>query len=172
LGMLSSMQPQLTDQQPGSSSFAGLLSALTAAKASPENAFTGDLENDVATLSYERALQNHARYKSSEAPALPSMQHAATTPKPERTPISEKKSNHVRKCASVTIRMSQDEFAQLQRRATEANLTVSAYLRSCTFEAEALRAEVKQTLAELRNIPATPRQPESVLPKWLRAIRR
>jgi len=32
----------------------------------------------------------------------------------------------------------------------EAGLTVSAYLRSCTFEAEALRAQVKEALAELR----------------------
>jgi hypothetical protein len=28
-------------------------------------------------------------------------------------------------------------------------LTVSAYLRSCTFEAEALRAQVKEVLAQL-----------------------
>jgi hypothetical protein len=54
------------------------------------------------------------------------------------------------KCASITIRLSQDECAQLRQRAAEAGLTVSAYLRSCTFEAESLRAMVKDTLAQLR----------------------
>jgi hypothetical protein len=46
--------------------------------------------------------------------------------------------------------MNRAECAQLRTRAAEAGLTVSAYLRSCTFEAESLRAQVKETLAELR----------------------
>jgi hypothetical protein len=54
------------------------------------------------------------------------------------------------KSASVTIRLSQEEATQLHRRAAEAGLTVSAYLRSCTFEAESLRALVKDTMAQLR----------------------
>jgi hypothetical protein len=53
------------------------------------------------------------------------------------------------KRSSITIRMSEEECAQLHRRAAEAGLTVSAYLRSCTFEAEALRAQVKEVLAQL-----------------------
>jgi predicted DNA binding CopG/RHH family protein len=53
-----------------------------------------------------------------------------------------------RKSASVTIRMTQEECDQLQQRAVAAGLTVSAYLRSCTFEAEALRAQVKAALAQ------------------------
>ncbi len=52
--------------------------------------------------------------------------------------------------ASVTIRMSRTECAQLHQRAAEAGLTVSAYLRSCALEAEALRAQVKQAMAEIR----------------------
>jgi hypothetical protein len=56
------------------------------------------------------------------------------------------------KDASITIRMSKAECAQLHRRAAEAGLTVSAYLRSCTFEAESLRAMVKDTLARLRSV--------------------
>lgn len=55
-----------------------------------------------------------------------------------------------RKSASVTLRMSDAECEQLQQRAAEAGLTVSAYLRSCAFEVEALRAQVKETLAQLR----------------------
>jgi hypothetical protein len=46
--------------------------------------------------------------------------------------------------------MSKVECEQLHRRAADAGLSVSAYLRSCTFEAESLRAMVKDTLAELR----------------------
>jgi len=56
------------------------------------------------------------------------------------------------KSASITIRLSQAECAQLRTRAAEAGLTVSAYLRSCTFEAESLRALVKDTMAQLRSV--------------------
>jgi hypothetical protein len=54
------------------------------------------------------------------------------------------------KSASITIRLSKVECTQLRIRAAEAGLTVSAYLRSCTFETESLRALVKDTLAQLR----------------------
>jgi len=50
----------------------------------------------------------------------------------------------------VTIRLSEAECARLRRRATEAGLTVSAYLRSCALEADKLRAQVKAALAELK----------------------
>ena len=55
------------------------------------------------------------------------------------------------KSTSITIRLSIPECLQLRQRAGEAGLTVSAYLRSCTFEAESLRALVKDTLANLRS---------------------
>jgi hypothetical protein len=55
-----------------------------------------------------------------------------------------------KRSASVTLRLSAAECAQLKQRAAEAGLTLSAYVRSCTFEAEALRAQVKQALKELR----------------------
>jgi predicted DNA binding CopG/RHH family protein len=51
---------------------------------------------------------------------------------------------------SVTIRLSKAECARLHRRATEAGVTISAYMRSCTFEAETLRAQVKAVLVELK----------------------
>jgi hypothetical protein len=54
-----------------------------------------------------------------------------------------------RKSASITIRLSKPECAQIHRRAAGAGLTVSAYLRSCILEAESLRAQVKETLAQL-----------------------
>jgi hypothetical protein len=54
--------------------------------------------------------------------------------------------------------MSEVECEQLKRRAAEAGLTISAYLRSCTFEADSLRAEVKKTLAEMRTRGPAERQ--------------
>lgn len=72
-------------------------------------------------------------------PALPEAAHPVPTPFERNL-----------KSASITIRMSKDEAAQLHRRAAEAGLTVSAYLRSCTFEAESLRAMVKDTMAQLK----------------------
>jgi hypothetical protein len=146
--------------------FAGLLTALASVKPTELPRWNDDDNpKDVATLSYENALRKHARYKSGDAeeitttqpPAsrsarigaaikneMPLRQAATLAPKGERD----------RKCASVTIRMSHSECEQLRERAAEAGLTISAYLRSCTFEADSLRAQVKQTLAELRSTHA------------------
>jgi hypothetical protein len=60
------------------------------------------------------------------------------------------------KRASVTIRLTEPECAQMRRRAAEAGLTVSAYLRSCAFEVETLRTQVKETLAQLREPAPAP----------------
>lgn len=59
-----------------------------------------------------------------------------------------------RKTASVTIRLSAAENTQLHERAAAAGMTASAYLRSCLFEAEALRAQVKEALDQFRAVPA------------------
>jgi len=144
-----------------------------------------DLADDVATLSYENALRTHARYKpitpgdwGLAQPSEPQTCRACGARRSDPTASAETeaqladssllndpagKSSHAhftmnrsdKKCASITIRMSEGECEQLKRRAAEAGLTISAYLRSCAFEAEALRAEVKKTLAEMRK-PATP----------------
>jgi hypothetical protein len=73
---------------------------------------------------------------------------------------------------SVTIRLSKAECARLHKHAAEAGVTVSAYLRSCTFEAEALRAEVKTALAELRSAalidqPAAPANERRTFWGWV-----
>jgi predicted DNA binding CopG/RHH family protein len=138
-----------------------------------------DLADDFATLSYERAMRSHARYSASEfddrsltqAPGLespplheelrdeessfaqtrpPTASQTRTKLEPE---VSRRKATAYErnlKNASITIRLSKAEYDQLHERAGEAGLTVSAYLRSCTFEAESLRAQVKETLAQLR----------------------
>jgi hypothetical protein len=142
------------------------------------------LADDVATLSYENALRTHARYRSTdptdrsltqpvepipfetyelaqvpeapEAKASIPLSSSPAIPVPE--PVSARQPAPLfeqnLKSASVTIRLSQAECAQLHRRAAEAGLTVSAYLRSCTFEAESLRAMVKETMAQLKSATA------------------
>jgi hypothetical protein len=79
-----------------------------------------------------------------------------TTPKPRPEAAHRRTKAYERnlKNASITVRLSQAEYEQLQERAAEAGLSVSAYLRSCTFEAESLRAQVKETLAQLRTATA------------------
>ena len=147
------------------------------------------LADDYATLSYESALRARTRYRSgnpsdrsltqssdpgpihiheafsADAPtAAPAATPQAIAPssadaEPWAThgPATAQDTNL--KCASITIRMSKAECAQLRKRAAEAGLTVSAYLRSCTFEAESLRAMVKDTLAQLR--PEPPKRKET-----------
>ncbi len=78
-----------------------------------------------------------------------------------------------RKTASITIRLTEAEEAQLQERAAAAQLTVSAYLRSCIFEAESLRAQVKQALSQMKVTAAlSPRvsdEPQSTVRSGWRA---
>lgn len=148
-------------------SFAGLLASLTLKKKDPLD----DLEPDVATLTYDSALRAHARYRPDqypekdsppkpikEAPACDAaFQPESSSPAGALTK-PESKLEQSRKRSSITIRLTQSECAQLQQRAAEAGLTLSAYLRSCTVEVDALRAQVKQALAELRaSRPPQPR---------------
>jgi hypothetical protein len=164
-----------------SQNFAGLLAALAAPAQKPPPAWHEDeLADDVTSLSYESALRAHARYRyapsSDESPApganpprrnaereVPINSVLAADPVPRcaappnaaaeaataRVPSTPCERNV--KSASITIRMSQAECAQLHQRAAEAGLTISAYLRSCTLEAESLRAMVKETMAQLRS---------------------
>lgn len=160
------------------SSFAGMLASLTSPDPSPATGWNADdLADDVATLSYENALRAHARYKpgiKDDWDLAPSVETqtcrtcGARRSDPADSAQAKARSadlnnpagnfSHAhftinrsdRKCASITIRMSEGECEQLKMRAAEAGLTISAYLRSCTFEADSLRAEVKKTLAEMR----------------------
>jgi predicted DNA binding CopG/RHH family protein len=211
--MLQTMQqPARSEPSP---TFAGILAALAAPgqKRPPARDLDG-LEDDVATLSYERALRAHTRYRApdptdraltqpagAERPrsyeltadaadsaartataqlALFAETHADTAAANEVLTLNEASTAHNRnlKCASITIRVSKAECAQLRARAAEAGLTISAYLRSCTLEAESLRAQVKDTLAQLRSegpTELTPRetQPDPALARgsWIGRLR-
>lgn len=183
--MLQSMRPQNTPLEPSSTAtgFAGILAAFTASGAQRPHDGIDNLEDDIATLSYERTLQAHARSRPtdlgpSDFSHYPGTQSSAPPPDQTSTPElpdpapGTNKPEHARKCASVTVRMSLAEHAQLQQRAAEADLTVSAYLRSCTFEAEALRTQVKQALAALRIQQPSARSPLPFGHRWLRFLHR
>jgi hypothetical protein len=172
--------------------FAELLASLAALK-EPDEPSEDPLADDVATLSYERALQTQERRRNPatlSAPPAGSDQFGAGSnggqchldhPIKKRATKSTASASgapetataaacHERKCASITVRMSQEEGRLLRERAAEAGITVSAYLRSCAFEVETLRAQVKQTVAELRaaNSAATPGKRRSgVAGRWL-----
>jgi len=132
--------------------FAGLLASL----ASPHEQDTpwndDQLADDVATISYEHALHTHARLRPGSSDAAAAAR-GFDPPVVSEPPGKGGFDFHSRplKTASITIRLSATECAQLRTRATEAGITVSAYLRSCTLEVESLRAQVKEALAELRN---------------------
>jgi hypothetical protein len=165
------MQPSQATPSPPTRSFAGLLADFAAPeKKFPPSRDLDGLEDDVATLTYEHALRAHARYRppADPPPKIPTQlpNSCALEDRAEAGPLSigdsspqrcpspsplPAQSSAGRKQASVTVRLTHEEDLQLRQRAAEAGLTVSAYLRSCAFEVDALRSQVKQTLAELRD---------------------
>ena len=137
-------------------SFADLLASITG-KLQSDGWDDSGLANDVSTISYEQALRaaRHGRMPvemSNRKVAGDGDEAVKGGSRVVRTVVSGEK---VRKGASVTIRITAEEQSQLQERAAAANLSVSAYLRSCIFEAEALRAEVKGALAQLQSAHAS-----------------
>ena len=152
----SSIAGNSTERGPHSAetSFAELLSSM-AAPPKPEITWNDSaLAEDVATISYEQALRTHTRshgtacngWSEHEPGATSSGSSIAHSPDCERESPAAKPS----RTASITIRLSEAECAQLRQRAGESGLTVSSYLRSCILEVESLRAQVKDTLAQLR----------------------
>jgi predicted DNA binding CopG/RHH family protein len=167
--MQSSSQTEATNSSaPEPPSFAGFLSALASPVAAQHASAWNEepLADDVVTLSYENALKAHSRYKPADdllprpgplAASDPDAKAQSVTSRRELSPRDVAPALHQPraipgdlKTASITIRMSHSECAQLRQRAAEAGMTVSAYLRSCTFEAETLRGQVKEALAQLR----------------------
>lgn len=191
-------QPARSQPPPASEGFAGLLATLASpSREEAEEAAewsSGDLGDDVVTLSYERALSAHARYRPADATGWPvpeagsaeaSNANGAMTLAAARVneglsaglsaeAFEARQSTNDRdlRSASVTIRLSKAECARLHQRAAEAGVTVSAYMRSCTFEADALRSQVKAALAELKAAapkgkPAAPKKERRSWFGWL-----
>jgi hypothetical protein len=55
-----------------------------------------------------------------------------------------------RKRSILSVRVTDGELTLLKSRAEECGVSVSSYMRSCVLEAEHLRSQVKQALAEMR----------------------
>lgn len=181
--MLATM-PGTAVPSPKSGSFANLLAGF-ASSSRPVPEWKDDgLRDDIATISYEQALRTHTRMRPVTpsnaaapqpapepvpAPAPPSAHSDPRfTPGGRKPPASVRISEWSpaearnaalsanRKTASVTVRLNLSENEQLHERAAAAGLTASAYLRSCLFEAEALRTQVKEALEQFRNASAAP----------------
>jgi hypothetical protein len=125
-------QPQ--SSLPTADNFANILASLTGPEPNLADSWDDSaLADDVATISYEQALKTQGRGKLS-ADSRSAARSNGNGPK----------------ATMVTLRLSQAESAQLRERAAEAGLTVSAYLRSCVFDVESLRAQVREALSQLR----------------------
>jgi predicted DNA binding CopG/RHH family protein len=134
-------------------SFASLLASLTGGP--PKRNDTWDdstLADDVTTISYEQALRAHRRVPLTETLTVNEVSDSVESSAAQIFPPPSRRN---RKNASITIRLTEEEEAQLRERAAAAQLTVSAYLRSCIFEAESLRAQVREALTQMRAGPAS-----------------
>ena len=132
----------------GANSFANLLASFTGnSTKSNETWDDSALLDDVTTISYEQALRSHRRVPAAETLTVHETTEIGAIPAAEPVPVAAEKK---RKTASITIRLTECEQAQLHERAADAQLSVSAYLRSCIFEAESLRAQVKEALSQMK----------------------
>lgn len=161
--------PETVESAPDKSrnSFADLLASLTA-KLESDGFDDSALPDDVTTISYEDALRSARRTRGSNVaegrlgPAESQAEDNTNGANRKQLGRTEKKA----KGASITIRVTAEEHAQLQARAAAAEVSVSAYLRSCIFEVEALRAEVKEALARMESAQRLAK-PESIRPsRW------
>jgi len=141
-----------------SPSFAGMLAALAAPVDELAPAWEDDgLQDDVATFSFSALRAETAR--TAQSAPLRAAHPAAGSADSEIARAEITAPDRNLKYASITIRLSQAECAQLRERAAEAGLAVSGYLRSCIFEVESLRGQVKETLAQLRSASPSGRGP-------------
>jgi hypothetical protein len=141
-----------------SGSFASILASITRRGRDKDSWDDSALADDVINLSYEEAL----RSVRGVHPEPRSDSKALSTPKAISHNLSAGKP---RKTASVTIRLSESEQVQLRDRAAEAKLSLSEYLRSCIFEAETLRAQVKEALAQMQTAGAEERPVPKPFPR-------
>lgn len=129
-------------------SFSSLLESFTGpAKKSDGMWDDSTLLDDVANISYEQALRSHRRVLPVESlPADESLSAAGLATERSLSGAAGKK----KKSSSITIRLTEAEETQLHQRAAAAQLSVSAYLRSCIFEVELLRSQVKEALLQMK----------------------
>ncbi len=144
------MQQAAAESSVSPSSFASFLDSLAAPPQSAGPEWNDDLlSDDVATLSHEQPLRTHGQDRPLASDREPDPGSESGQSRPDRS-VSAFPDRNVKR-ASITIRLTEPEAAQLRHRAAEAGLTVSAYLRSCVLEVESLRTPGQsETLAQLR----------------------
>ena len=190
--------------------FAGILAQASSTEDHARNWLSDEYEagfkNDITSLSYEQALQKHARKAANPLTPLPvtaehidrvaqlaaerlEMRRGQAEPSrafvenethsTQKLPFASEVTETVKvsgtKAVSITLRVSPQEALQLRERAAAAGLTLSAYIRSCTCEAELLRAQVKRALAEMRlakDNPAVSPLKSGPRPWWGRMVMR
>jgi predicted DNA binding CopG/RHH family protein len=174
-------------ESPSTTTFATLLSSLAGSPPQSSRRWAEDsLPEDVAVLSYEQALRAQSRRRtepggdaaaffadppSASQPAAAEQDYFSDAAPETAAPAKDSLYQQSLKTASITIRMSQAESDALHRRAAEAGMTVSAYLRYCALEVETLRGAVKQAMAELKEAAVRERQPEAPAPSgWLKRL--
>lgn len=133
------------------------------------------LEPDVATLSYEHALHRHTRHRPEHLSQIPQLVgNDAAEDRPAAVPASvanvSPQFGDCRKSASITLRLTAPESEKVRLRAAEAGLNVSEYVRSCVFEVETLRTQVKDTISALRKAEST--RPAPGISWWTRIAQR
>jgi hypothetical protein len=144
-------------------SFASLLESFTGSAKSTNGTWDDTaLLDDVSSISYEQALRTHRRVPPVGTLTAPKSQSAPAPTTPQAHPVVAKEKK--RKSASITIRITDTEEIQLHERAAAAQLSVSAYLRSCIFEAESLRTQVKEALSQIRAAQSDPSPPPQSFP--------
>jgi hypothetical protein len=170
------LDQSVSTKTPGS--FASLLASISSklqAGAWDDSA----LVDDVASITYEQALRAHRRGRPPEPATRLLLDDAAQTPAPSATRSRkqpQKTGEKKPKAASITIRVTAEEQVQLHERAAAAELSVSAYLRSCIFEAETLRNQVREAVFQIRSatppdVPASDAAPDELRRKHSRSWR-
>jgi hypothetical protein len=144
-------EPAQAAPQKTSGSFANVLASLTS-KLQSDPWADRPLPDDVSTITYEQALRAGRSSQHATNRLLDKDVHQrSATASPLVSSPNNSQSEKQHRTASITIRVTPEEQAQLQARAVAAELSVSAYLRSCIFEAEALRTQVKEALAQMQS---------------------
>jgi len=77
-----------------------------------------------------------------------------------------------RRTTALSLRISLAEHTLLKKRAAEANLSISCYLRNCVLEVETLRAQLARTLEEQRSMRMQPSNPASPFTSCMQTVRR
>jgi hypothetical protein len=107
------------------------------------------LGEEMELLSYEHALRAPVPKPTKPVPPATPSATLATGETTISLVTTEKRK------IRTSICVTQSENALLHQRAAENGLSVSAYVRACVFEVEALRAQVKQMMAQVHTASAS-----------------